>query len=102
MTERRFRYLRTDFPPLPTTLTHADVALAAQRLARIEHVTALDDQIELVVRPHGGMRRAARTPDAASTHAHSCSARDESHSSALNGRIAKVAQNPNRSSVRIM
>ncbi len=36
----------------------ADVALAAQRLARIEHVAALDDEVELVVRPHGGARRA--------------------------------------------
>ena len=30
----------------------ADVALAAQRLARIEHVAALDHEVELVVRPH--------------------------------------------------
>ena len=37
----------------------ADVALAAQVLARIEHVAALDDEIELVVRPHGGARTAA-------------------------------------------
>ena len=33
----------------------ADVALAPQRLARIEHVAALDDEVELVVRPHRGM-----------------------------------------------
>jgi hypothetical protein len=32
----------------------ADVALAAQILARIEHVAALDHEIELVVRPHRG------------------------------------------------
>ncbi len=36
----------------------ADVAPAAQALAGIEHVAALDDEIELVVRPHGGARRA--------------------------------------------
>jgi len=33
-----------------------DVARAPQRLARIEHVGILDDQVELVVRPHGGAR----------------------------------------------
>ena len=38
----------------------ADVALAAQRLARIECVSALDHEIELVVRCHGGARRAAQ------------------------------------------
>ena len=37
----------------------ADVALAAQVLARVEHVAALDDQIELVVRSHRGERRRA-------------------------------------------
>ena len=35
----------------------ADIAAAAQRLADVEHVAALDDEIELVVRPHGGARR---------------------------------------------
>jgi len=41
-------------------VTHADVALAAQRLARIEYVSAFDHEIELVVRRHGGARRAAQ------------------------------------------
>jgi hypothetical protein len=36
---------------------HANVALAAQLLARIEHLAALDDEVELVVRPHGGAHR---------------------------------------------
>jgi hypothetical protein len=36
----------------------ADIAPAAQRLTRIERVSAFDQEIELVVRPHGGARRA--------------------------------------------
>ena len=39
---------------LDQAIADADVAPAAQRLARIEHVAALDHEIELVVRPHGG------------------------------------------------
>ncbi len=35
-------------------IANADVAPAAQRLARIEHLAAFDHEIELVVRPHGG------------------------------------------------
>ena len=35
-------------------IADADVAPAAQRLARIEHIGGLDQEIELVVRPHGG------------------------------------------------
>ena len=41
-------------------VTDADVAPAAQRLARIEYVSAFDHEIELVVRRHGGARRAAQ------------------------------------------
>src|SRR5258708_4826705 len=40
-------------------IADADVAPAAQRLARIEHLAALDHEIELVVRPHGGECRSA-------------------------------------------
>ena len=39
---------------------NADVALAAQRLAGIEHVAALDHEVELVVRPHRGVGAAGR------------------------------------------
>ncbi len=39
----------------------ADVALAAQRLAGVEHVAALDDEVELVVRPHRGVGAAGRS-----------------------------------------
>ena len=35
-------------------IADANVAPAAQRLARIEHIGGLDQEIELVVRPHGG------------------------------------------------
>jgi hypothetical protein len=45
---------------LDQPIADADVALAAQRLARIEHVAALDDEVELVARRHGGERRPAR------------------------------------------
>jgi hypothetical protein len=38
----------------------ADVALGPQRLARIDHFAALDDEIELVVRPHRGARGAGQ------------------------------------------
>ena len=41
--------------------TDADVALAPQRLAGIEHVAALDHQVELVVRPHRGAWPATST-----------------------------------------
>src|SRR5260370_12602964 len=34
---------------------NADVAFSAQRLAGIEHGTALDDEIEFVGRPHPGV-----------------------------------------------
>jgi hypothetical protein len=44
---------------LDDAVADADVALAAQRLARIEHVAAFDHQIELVVRSHGRARRTA-------------------------------------------
>ena len=37
----------------------ADVALAAKILARVEHIAALDHEIELVGRPHRGERGAA-------------------------------------------
>jgi hypothetical protein len=37
--------------------TDADIAFAAQRLARVEYVTAFDNEIELIVRPHGAARR---------------------------------------------
>ena len=36
----------------------SDVAAAAQRLAGVEHVAAFDEQVELVVRSHCGMRAA--------------------------------------------
>jgi hypothetical protein len=42
------------------TIADAKVAPAAQRLARIEYVSALDQEIELVVRRHGCSCRAAR------------------------------------------
>src|SRR6516162_7693587 len=38
----------------------SDVALSAQILAGIKHVAALDHQVELIVRAHGGARRSAR------------------------------------------
>jgi hypothetical protein len=42
---------------------NADVAFSAQRLARVEHVAALDHEIELVVRPHRGVGAAGRGSD---------------------------------------
>ena len=42
---------------------NADVALAPQRLAGIEHVAALDHEVELVVRPHRGVGGAGRGGD---------------------------------------
>ena len=39
---------------LDHAVADADIAPAAQSLARIEHIAALDDEIELIVRPHGG------------------------------------------------
>jgi hypothetical protein len=45
------------FERLDQPKADADVAPAAQRLARIEHVAASDDEIELVVRSHRGARR---------------------------------------------
>jgi hypothetical protein len=48
------------FDSLDRAEADADVAPAAQALARIEHVAALDDEVELVVRPHRGERAAAR------------------------------------------
>ena len=47
-----FRLYRLDHTP-----ADADVAFAAQRLAGIEHVAALDHEVELVGRPH---RRTSR------------------------------------------
>jgi hypothetical protein len=38
---------------------HADVALGPEVLAGIEHLAALDDEVELVVRAHGGERGGA-------------------------------------------
>ena len=52
---RNIRLQRLDQP-----VADADITLAAQRLTRIEHIAALDNQIELVGRPHRGKRRAAR------------------------------------------
>ena len=46
------RFERLDQPEPDT-----DIALSAQRLARIEHVAALDHEIEFVVWPHRGVRR---------------------------------------------
>ncbi len=43
---------------LDETIADTDVAFAAQRLARVEHVAALDHEIEFVIRPHGGAGRA--------------------------------------------
>ena len=56
---------------LDDTVADADVAPAAQALARVEHVAALDEEIELVVRPHGGERASAarRQRERAGTHA---------------------------------
>ena len=45
------------FDSLDLPETDTDIALAAQRLARVEYVAAFDDEIELVVRPHGAARR---------------------------------------------
>ena len=42
------------FERLDQAVTDADVAAAAQGLGGIEHLGALDHEIELVVRPHGG------------------------------------------------
>jgi hypothetical protein len=42
------------FERLDQAIADADVAPAAQRLARVEHLRALDHEVELVVRPHGG------------------------------------------------
>jgi hypothetical protein len=47
------------FDRLDQSIADADIALAAQVLARVEHVAALDDQIELVVRTHRGEGRRA-------------------------------------------
>ena len=41
---------------LDHTKPYADVAAAAQRLTGIEHIAALDQQVEFVIRPHCGMR----------------------------------------------
>ena len=43
------------FDRLDHAPANADVALAAQRLAGIEHVAALDHEVELVVRSHRGV-----------------------------------------------
>ena len=40
---------------------NADVALSAQRLAGVEHVAALDHEVELVVRPHRGVGASGRS-----------------------------------------
>jgi hypothetical protein len=39
---------------LDDAVADADVALGAERLARVEHFATLHHEIELVVRPHGG------------------------------------------------
>jgi hypothetical protein len=59
--EHAQRPLRRDvgLERLDHPIADADVAPAPQRLARVEHVAALDDEIELVVRTHGGERPAA-------------------------------------------
>ena len=41
----------------------ADVALAPERLAGIQHVAALDHEVELVVRPHRGIGAARKGCD---------------------------------------
>ena len=54
---QRARRRNVGFDRLDQAVADADVALAAQLLARVEHVAALDHQVELVVRAHGGARR---------------------------------------------
>ncbi len=44
------------FERLDEAVADADVAPCPQRLAGVEHFTALDDEIELVLGPHGGAR----------------------------------------------
>ena len=45
------------FERLDDAKADADVALSAQTLTGIEHVAALDHEIELVIWAHGGVRR---------------------------------------------
>jgi hypothetical protein len=45
------------FERLDHAKADANVAPSAQALAGIEHVTALDHQVELVIRTHGGVCR---------------------------------------------
>jgi hypothetical protein len=49
---RNFRFDRLDHAPADT-----DVAFSPQRLTGVEHVAALDNEIELVVRTHRGFGR---------------------------------------------
>src|SRR5262249_25629613 len=44
------------FESFDNAKANADVALAPQALARVEHVAALDHKIEFVIRSHGGAR----------------------------------------------
>ncbi len=57
---QRARRRNLGFHRLDHAIADADIAPAAQRLARIEHIAALDHKIELVVRPHRGTCRTAR------------------------------------------
>ncbi len=59
---RNLRLDRLDHAP-----ADADIALALERLAGIEHVAALDHQIELVVRPHRRMGLLRETSDGGSS-----------------------------------
>jgi len=52
----------TAFHGLDHAEADADVANAAQILAGIEHFAALDEEIELVVRPHRGLYGAGKEP----------------------------------------
>ena len=61
----RARRRNVVFDRLDHAPADADVAFAPQRLAGIEHVAALDDEIELVVRPHRGLRAGRPAPAAA-------------------------------------
>src|SRR5690242_18691725 len=49
-------------PPLIPNASSPAPAPAPEARARIEHIAALDDEVELVGRPHGGERAAAVNP----------------------------------------
>ena len=57
---QRARLGDVGFHRLDHAVADADVAFAAQRLAGVEHIAALDQEVEFVVRPHGGARAARR------------------------------------------